>query len=74
MLELEPNFAEALLCLCQCHEALGQHQEAIDTLSRVAEVKPEMAGWCEREANRLADAGGAGGGAGEVGYTPEKPP
>ena len=53
VLELEPTFADAELCLANCLQALGRAAEAADALDRAAELKPELRSWCEREAEGL---------------------
>ena len=60
VLELEPTFADAELCLANCLQALGRAAEAADALERAAELKPELRSWCEREAEGLrAGKGGS---------------
>ena len=60
VLELEPTFADAELCLANCLQALGRAAEAADALDRAAELKPELRSWCEREAEGLrAGKGGS---------------
>ena len=53
VLELEPTFVEALLCLAATQEALGKREAAAATLGRAAELKPELKAFAEREAQRL---------------------
>ena len=62
VLELEPAFAEALLCLCATQQALGKLEQAAQTLERVAALRPELKEYCEREAAvLLGQAPGADG-------------
>ena len=53
VLELEPSFAEAWLCLSNVLEARGRLDEALATLGRAAEMRPELAAWCERQQGQL---------------------
>ena len=56
VLKLEPEFAEALLCLCATQEALGKTDAALATLDRVASLRPELANYCAQESARLRAA------------------
>ena len=57
VLQLEPEFAEALLCLCATQEALGKTGAALATLERVASLRPELASYCAQEGARLRAGG-----------------
>lgn len=63
VLQLEPSFAEAHLCLCSVQEALGKVDDAVATLRKVVELKPELKEYCAQEEARMR--GGAEGGGGE---------
>ena len=70
VLQIEPEFVECLLCLSGTQEALGKATLAVETLQRVAALKPEIKAWCDREVARIvsvpsaANGGDGSGGAG----------
>ena len=45
VLELEPEFAEAWICLSNCQQALGDLEGAASSLVHVASLRPEIASW-----------------------------
>ncbi|KAL3915361.1 MAG: hypothetical protein SGPRY_007252 [Prymnesium sp.] len=45
VLELEPEFPEAWICLSNCQQALGKLEEAADSLVRVSTLRPDIADW-----------------------------
>ena len=47
VIELEPEFSEAHICLANCQQTQGKLVEACDALRRVAQLKPEISHWCE---------------------------
>ncbi|EOD17154.1 hypothetical protein EMIHUDRAFT_244351 [Emiliania huxleyi CCMP1516] len=52
VIELEPSFAEAHLCLAQVYTALGLAAEAEAALDEAATLRPEIAGWnAEKDEN-----------------------
>ena len=53
VLQLEPQFAEALLALTNCQAELGKLGAAMASLERVAQLRPEAREWCEREIEQL---------------------
>ena len=63
VLQLEPHFVEAHVCLANCQQAQGKAGAAADTLRRVAELRPDMASWCEGQVAALS----------EDAYTPPHP-
>ena len=60
MIELEPSFAEAHLCLAQAYTALGLAAEAEAALDEAATLRPEIAGWVEAQRASLSPPEGAG--------------
>jgi len=60
VIELEPSFAEAHLCLAQAYTALGLAAEAEAALDEAATLRPEIAGWVEAQRASLSPPEGAG--------------
>ena len=58
VLQLEPEFAEAWLCLAATQEALGKADKAAETLDKVAELKPELADFVSKEKDRVRERAG----------------
>lgn len=46
VLEVDPAFTHASICLSSCQQQQGKLAEAIETLQRVAEAQPDIAEWC----------------------------
>jgi len=53
VLELEPTFTEAWICLSNCQQALGELDDAAASLAHVATLRPEIAEWCNQEADKI---------------------
>uniref|UniRef100_A0A7S3C2G9 Uncharacterized protein n=1 Tax=Haptolina ericina TaxID=156174 RepID=A0A7S3C2G9_9EUKA len=63
VLQLEPGFVEAEICLSNCQAAQGKFASAATSLRRAAALRPEIADWCESQSVQLrAQAEREGGG------------
>lgn len=62
VLELEPSFAEAHLCLADVYSSSGKPEQASASMAAAAQLRPEIAGWVSTQR-----AGGASGGRGGEG-------
>lgn len=65
VLELEPSFAEAHLCLADVYTSSGKRELADASLAAAAELRPDMAHWVSTQ--RAAAGGSGDGGSGESG-------
>ena len=63
VLQLDPEFVEGRICLCNVLEARGQLGRAVAALEEVRALRPDLEAWCAREIGRLLRQQ-AGGGAG----------
>ena len=63
VLQLDPGFVEARICLCNVLEARGQLGRTVAALEEVRALRPDLEAWCAREIGRLLRQQ-AGGGAG----------
>ena len=58
VLQLEPGFVEAWLCLASTRAALGRVDTAVEALDKAAELRPEIGGFVTKEKERLLTPGG----------------
>ena len=56
VLELEPDFVEALLCLASTLEQSGDAPGASEALEKAAELRPELREFVDREKARVTAA------------------
>lgn len=68
VLELEPSFAEAHLCLADVYSSSGKPDQASASMAAAAQLRPEIAGWVSTQR-----AGGASGGRGGEGGGDRRP-
>jgi len=54
VLELEPSFVEAHLCLADVYHSQGDYEKADETLSIAAELRPEIKDWVLRQRTFIA--------------------
>ena len=53
VLELDPAFTHASICLSTCQQQQGKLAAAIETLQRVAQAQPDIAAWCTAQVEEL---------------------
>jgi hypothetical protein len=71
VLELEPSFAEAHLCLADVYSSSGKPEQADASLDAAARIRPEIAGWVSAQRAGRASGGRGGGRTGGEGAKPE---